>query len=236
VLGVWGKDEPRVIASQRYLDQPFAWARKAVREKRRERVFLGSMMDFWEDNPQLVDIRGRVGTTVQQLPSLDWLILTKRPETIRVWQTMPRIYPPAFLHSCRHVWTGITVESQRRADERIPLLLEATKGHPRRWLSIEPLLEPIELGPFLPDIQWVIVGGESSQGGRQARHFDLEWCEEVVGQCKGAGVPVFVKQMGSRPLAGGLGLKLKCRHGGDMGEWPDWMRVREFPEAMLRYP
>jgi protein gp37 len=241
VLGAWGKDEPRPLASEGYMNKPFTWARKARQAKERHRVFLGSMMDFWEDNDQLVEVRRRVADIVLQLPGLDWLVLTKRPEVMRQYSRgHAKLFGPSqpfrFV-SMAHVWSGVTVENQRRADERIPLLLEATDGCPRRWLSVEPLLEPIDLEPWLKggQIQWVIVGGESNQGGMQARPFDLEWCESVVEQCRRHAVPVFVKQMGSRPVAAGLGLRLKDRHGGQMEEWPEWMRVRQFPEAMRRF-
>ena len=49
----------------------------------------------------------------------------------------------------------------------------------------------------VPDIDWVIVGGE----GPGARPCDLAWIRGIVGQCKAAGVPVFVKQ-GSGPRPG----------------------------------
>jgi hypothetical protein len=57
----------------------------------------------------------------------------------------------------------------------------------------------------------------------------VEWARGVVGQCLAAGVPVFVKQLGARPLEGGLALKLVDRKGGDLEEWPPDLRVREFP-------
>lgn len=50
----------------------------------------------------------------------------------------------------------------------------------------------------VPDIDWVIVGGESGPG---ARPCDLAWIRGIVGQCKAAGAPVFVKQ-GSGPRPG----------------------------------
>lgn len=104
-------------------------------------------------------------------------------------------------------------------------------------------------------LDWVIVGGESGPG---ARPFNLDWAQEVVKQCSAAGVPCFVKQVGSRPCitedawrkmshgmmpplsprsehesvkaAGLVQLALKDRAGGDMAEWPEGLRVRQFPE------
>lgn len=100
-------------------------------------------------------------------------------------------------------------------------------------------------------ISWVIVGGES---GGKARPFDIAWARSIVGQCRAAHVAVFVKQLGSNPVTAcashGVACgghkwpwneneaqargkeprpKLKDRKGGDMSEWPEDLRVREFP-------
>ncbi len=83
-------------------------------------------------------------------------------------------------------------------------------------------------------IDWVIVGGES---GPQARHFDLAWGRSIVRQCNIAGVPVFVKQLGAMPFDPNridekLGyVDLRDRKGGDPQEWPEDLRVRQFPEG-----
>jgi protein gp37 len=99
-------------------------------------------------------------------------------------------------------------------------------------------------------LDWVIVGGESGPG---ARPFNVAWARSVVAQCKAAGVPVFVKQVGARPFwkesfdanSRGPGwsvriqgaeidstYRLHDRKGGDMAEWP-WedLRIREFPKG-----
>lgn len=88
-------------------------------------------------------------------------------------------------------------------------------------------------------LDWVIVGGESGPG---ARTFDIQWARDMVRQCRDAGVPCFVKQLGSRPVAPvtdaeatnygkRLPLRLKDRKGGDISEWWESLRVREFPGA-----
>lgn len=98
-------------------------------------------------------------------------------------------------------------------------------------------------------LDWVIVGGES---GPKARAFDLAWARSIVSQCRAAGVAVFVKQLGAKPFSNqfeqiahpeneGFGvtgrLKLDSRKGGDWGEWPEDLRVREWPlEAVSRSP
>ena len=87
-----------------------------------------------------------------------------------------------------------------------------------------------------PGLDWVIIGGESGPG---ARPFDLAWGRSIVEQCKAAGVPVFVKQVGTHPIgdfdADGQTVwtvsahGLRDRNGGDPLEWPADLRVREFP-------
>jgi protein gp37 len=146
-----------------------------------------------------------------------------------------------------NVWLGVSVEDQATADTRIPLLLDTPAAV--RFISAEPLLGPINLNPHLYEDQqlhWVIVGGESGHG---ARSCSIEWVEAIVGQCVAAAVPVFVKQLGARPkldrgidaipawpdhvrVSGTQALVgLRDHKGGDMAEWPEALRVRQFPEV-----
>ena len=100
-------------------------------------------------------------------------------------------------------------------------------------------------------IGWVIVGGES---GANARPCDVGWIEPIVEQCRDARVPVFVKQLGRRVFMGvddwyaftngdttGTGRFVliegddrghwypDSRKGGDPSEWPQHLRVRQWP-------
>lgn len=128
-----------------------------------------------------------------------------------------------------NVWLGVTVENQHFAHERIPLLLDTPAAV--RFLSCEPLLEPIEIDGYMmtwagdnedaslipyarPPIQWVIVGGESGSGHRP---FDPDWARSIVAQCREAGVSVFMKQMGGH------------HPGSKLEDLPEDLRVREFP-------
>lgn len=87
-------------------------------------------------------------------------------------------------------------------------------------------------------VDWVIVGGESGHGARPCA---IEWIESIVEQCQSAEVPVFVKQLGAFPasiyrkdLEGKFAwrAKLNDRKGGDLSEFPESLRVREFPKPM----
>jgi protein gp37 len=126
-------------------------------------------------------------------PHLSWQLLTKRPEHVAglvPWGDGS--WPP-------NVWLGTSAESQRWADERIPVL----RGIPARvrFLSAEPLTEAVTLD--LDGISWVIVGGMS--GPRWRRHvLRPEWARSVRDQCLSAGAAFFLKQWGGlHPKDGG---------------------------------
>lgn len=158
--------------------------------------------------------------------------------------------PPA------NVWLGATVIDQAEADRDIPKLLAVPARV--RFLSIEPMLGPITLPPIrcdrgslpgpggaggitCPDcnghgergergclrLHWVIVGGES---GPKARPFVLGHAKDIVRQCRAAGVAVHVKQIGARPVnREGEPHPIVDRAGRDPAEWPEELRVQEFP-------
>ena len=118
-----------------------------------------------------------------------------------------------------------------------------------RWvgLSVEPMLAPLRLGLDDDWLDWVIIGGESSQGGARARPFDLAAAALLLGDCQQAGVPCFVKQMGSNPQAHVPDLsdlstagachpdaclyRFRDKAGADISEWPAHLQVREMPRV-----
>lgn len=165
-----------------------------------------------------------------------------------------------------NVWLGTSVENQEMADERIPHLLRTPAAV--RFLSAEPLLSRVDLGlrnwAHIGErrddcrLDWVIVGGESGAGARVCNLADVRL---IVEDCAAAGVPCFVKQLGSRPHeettisaaelmfpngvpAGAIveGFSTTVRDnwlrdgkGGDPAEWPEDLRVRQMPVLSTEY-
>jgi protein gp37 len=150
----------------------------------------------------------------------------------------------------KNVWLGVSVENQAAADERIPLLLQTPAAI--RFLSCEPLLEETNIWRSLPireysgipttekllfaGINWIIIGGES---GSKARQCHLGWIRSLVRQSQNSEVSVFVKQLGSNaidssPYIQGIAdtnyrLKLNHPKGADISEWPEDLRIQQFP-------
>jgi len=165
---------------------------------------------------------------------VDWLVLTKRAKRMRGvvtfhWKPSP---PPP------NIWLGVTVENDDnlwRIDElrRTPAAV--------RWVSLEPVLEPVLLRSWLicnacggtgdwgggdaidcpiclgtgrgGGIDWVIVGAES---GPHRRQFDKEWAWRILDDCRYADIPCFLKQdSAARP-----GVPLLDRDGREVKEFP----------------
>lgn len=189
-LDLWSKGAPRRMMSDAYWRQPAAWNKSAGAAGRRDRVFCASMADVFEDRDDLHASRARLWQLIADTPSLDWLLLTKRPQHVGAfvpWSAWPE-----------NVWLGTTVENQRWAQKRIPLLLE--QAAKVRFLSCEPLLGPLNLVPWLAasngasTVNWVITGGES---GHRARPMSPDWARGLRDQCGAYGVPFLFKQWGN---------------------------------------
>lgn len=146
------------------------------------RVFVNSMSDaFHRDIPD--EYLQAMWSTMLFASQHQYQVLTKRPH-----RAAAKIRELG-LTMAPHIWIGVSVENQRWAENRIPALLEIPA--PVRWLSCEPLLGPLDLTPWLGDLQWVVDGGESGPGRREA---DYDWFREIRDQCEGAGVAYFHKQ------------------------------------------
>ncbi len=212
----WGADGVRKMMSESYWQKPFAWNRQSAAKGRRLRIFP-SLCDPFEDRLDLTMPRKRMMELIEETPNLDWLLLTKRPRNVNglVFDRWKKNGWPS------NLWIGTSVENQETANERIPELMHIPAAV--RFLSCEPLLGPVDLGFSVGWIDWVIVGGESGPG---ARPMEIGWLNSLRDQCIAAGVPVFIKQMGSEYAK-------RCHFGdskgGDWNEWAAEYRIRQFP-------
>lgn len=217
VLGIWGKNGSRPGAAAKYWRDPLTWNAKAAAAGERHRVFCGSLMDIFEGPetmpasfwPSVQAARARVFDLIKQTPSLDWLLLTKRPENIL------GMLPADWGDGYPNVALMTSVENQEQAELRIPLLLAAPAA--ARGLSLEPLLarvtmrsewlypnfaadDPRYYRPGGRGVDWMIVGGES--GARTRRPMDPQWARSLRDQATSAGVAFHFKQWGRwYPLA-----------------------------------
>ncbi len=240
----WGPHATRREFDDEHWNEPLRWNRAAEKAGRRARVFCASMADVFDAKAPRLAL-DRLWQLIEETPWLDWLLLTKRIE--RAAKVIPWMKPRD------NVWVGTSIEDQETADHRMPFLLEMPASV--RFVSYEPALGPVNFHPWFckygsierPEqkycnicdprengINWVIVGGESGHG---ARPFDLEWARLAIAQCKTARITAFCKQLGACPVdsrgihpdANPKLIRLHDRKGGDPEEWPEDLRVREFP-------
>jgi protein gp37 len=228
----WGAGVARYRTSASNWKQPLLWNKKAAASGKVHRVFCASLADVF-DNEAPQEWRQDLWHLIGQTPHLFWLLVTKRVGNVR--SMVPGVWLDQFPSNVRLL---ITVCNQEEADRDIPKLLALPCMN---GASYEPALDVVDFkldhlkrhaidGNGVRRLDWLIVGGESAQGGALARPFDLAWARSTVAQCKAAGVSVFVKQLGSNhwklgdPLHG-----IRDRAGAEPAEWPEDLRVREFP-------
>jgi protein gp37 len=228
----WGKGAPRRRTSAANWKQPLKWNRVGcgdcdccIAGQRcnivyHPRVFCASLAD-WLDDEVPIEWLADLLKLIHDTPNLDWLLLTKRPEN---WEwRLHEAFDPIFVNSWldgkfpSNVWIGTTVENQQAADLRIPQLLKIPARI--RFLSVEPMLEKINLGLYEWEqtIHWCIVGGES---GPKARQFDPAWAEDIRQQCAFSDVAFFAKQMGQAT---------NPKTFRDFNSFPASLKVRQFP-------
>ena len=209
-------------ADKNTLTAPLRW-------KKPRRIFVNSMGDlFHEDVPfKLID---KVFTVMARCRQHTFLVLTKRAGRMQEYVSdvmahqeiihrraapIDGAIDPRYVWPLSNVWLGVSVETQKYADERIPCLLETPAAV--RFVSAEPLLGPVDFerggfsliqkvtspaGKVWPGLDWLIVGGESGPG---ARPMHPDWARSIRDQCQAAGVPFFVKQMAKKaPLPADL--------------------------------
>lgn len=146
---IWGKDAPRRFFGDAHWREPEKWNRDALKAGERRRVFCASMADVLEARRDLDAHRARLWTLIDATPQLDWLLLTKRPAGFLA-------LVPASWHAGawpRNAFAGTTCGTEAGL-ARVRTLIECAAPAPVRFVSAEPLLEPIDFAPVL----WPVHG------------------------------------------------------------------------------
>jgi protein gp37 len=155
-----------------------------------------------------------------------WLWLTKRPDRMAQFSAMLKEKGVCWP---KNLWAGTSITMQGTVS-RVKHLLRVGDASTVRFLSVEPQRADISIDDWLPQLDWVIQGGES---GRSARPFHLEWARALIERCKEARVAYFLKQLGSSVFSGGQRLRFRDGHAGDWSEWPEELRIREMPRRVV---
>jgi len=174
-------------------------------------------LEFPDDYVQLSNVW--LGVSVEDQPTADERILelVQLPAAVRFVSYEPALGPVTFHPPASPAWK---------------ILSRYYGGNKFDPTGSQPV--QTRQSNLFPKIDWVIIGGES---GPKARPCDVAWIRSAVQQCQAAKVPVFVKQLGAYirtalPIGGLTRLWLKHKKGGDPSEWPEDLRVREWPKLV----
>ncbi|HUU40538.1 MAG TPA: phage Gp37/Gp68 family protein [Desulfatiglandales bacterium] len=197
-------DDPfKVTTHLDRLYQPLHWHKP-------KHIFTVSMGDLF--HPDVSDmVQGDILSVIEHCKWHTFLVLTKRP------LEMQKVIKWAFADILPdNLWLGVTAENQQRADERIPILLQIPAA--KHFISIEPMLGPVDLHPFLPrfsycpahdygdpgyppsecsycqkvpGLDWIIAGCESGPNRRETK---TQWLRDLKNECVEANVSFFLKQ------------------------------------------
>lgn len=185
VYGKSGRKFEDVMFHEDRLDIPRSW-------KAPTKIFVNSMSDFFHISISNVN-RGRAWDVMFDCDRHIFQILTKRIGTALAFQAFMKNQDRRVDYPNVHV--GVSVENQNEIG-RIELLRAFETVVP--WVSLEPLLGPVDIKPFLDFLKWVVIGGESGPlKDPQIRPCHPYWIRDVIDACREAGVPVFFKQWGA---------------------------------------
>lgn len=199
-----GQFNGRVRLNYEFLEKPL--------RKKKPTVYAIWNDLFHEDVPD--EFIEKVFDVMATVSRHTFIVLTKRPRRLLEfvkWQTHET--GEGYLNE-GNVWLGVTTENQQRADERIPILLQIPAAV--RFVSVEPMLGPVDLTRIVydrqtvidairglhgwplphtdgPKLDWVICGGETGPG---ARPIHPDWVRSLRDQCQAAGTPFFFKSWG----------------------------------------
>lgn len=187
------------------LSKPAHW-------KKPRKIFVCSMSDLFHDNVEPAWHRAILDMMLAN-PRHTYLLLTKRPANMEETLTHSGLTPQP------NIWLGCTVENRHEANRRLKPMRQLAEAGWTTWVSYEPALELVDFTGW-EFLDWLVIGGES---GSNARSFHSDWARSVIAWCRQNEVAPFMKQMGSNS-----DLKVKGK-GGEMSEWPEELRVREWP-------
>ena len=231
-ISKFAPDGPRWTGTIRlhepHLDLPLRW-------RKPRRIFVNSISDTFHERVK-DDWIDRIFAVMALAPQHTFQVLTKRPKRMlrylgqfpdrgfKVFEIAARIkerrdgplakYGMSIKFPLPNVWLGVSVEDQKTADERIPLLLRTPAAV--RWISAEPLLGDLDFKTWLTGanalnrkyaaqiragtvkasiegLDWIVAGGESGPG---ARPMHPCWARRLRDQCVASGTPYFFKQWG----------------------------------------
>lgn len=212
----YGQDPSIVLRSKTKFNDPLKWKEPVL-------IFTCSWSDWFIKEAD--EWRPEAWKIIKATPHHTYQILTKRPE--RILKHLPDDWGEGY----PNVWLGVSVENGSiPVTDRILYLNEVPAKI--KFISFEPLIGPLR--KYVSDkIDWIIIGGESGNdnGNYLYRKCELRWIDQIIDGYREISpkTAIFVKQLGTHLSKE---LKMSDRHGGLISEFPEHLRIREFPKIL----
>lgn len=181
------QDGANIYRTRSGFDKPLRKDRQGrYRTRSGETVRVCMTSDFFLE--QADAWRDEAWDVMRQRFDVKFYLLTKRPQRVAAH------LPPDWGDGWENVVFNVTCENQRRADERVPLLLELPFRH--RGVMCAPLIGPVRIGRYLDSglIERVSCGGENYDG---ARPCDFDWVRSLSAECRARDVSFCFMETGT---------------------------------------
>lgn len=173
---IYGEEDEKALAYP-YGFKPtlYRYRLSEYQNKKGRNIFVCSMADLfgdWVPDEWIED----VFTACENAPQHNYLFLTKNPERY------VELAEKGILRCSDNMWYGWSLTKEK---DRKRLAFPCS---PHTFVSIEPILEPVEM----PFEEWIIVGAET---GRRKNKVvpEKRWIERIAEDCEKFGVPLFMK-------------------------------------------
>lgn len=193
-----GIDTNKIIKTDNFYAPAAKNQSGGYRIKSGQTVYLCFSTDFLIEEAD--SWRAECWQMIRERSDLHFLFLTKRIERFSA------CVPADWNGGYDNVTVGCTVENQDRADYRLSIFKDLPVKH--KNIICQPLLERIDLAPYLEGIELVVVGGESD---RNARPLDYGWVLAIREQCMARHVPFQFRQCGTHFIKDGRTYTLRVR-------------------------
>ncbi len=161
-------------------------------------VYLCFSTDFLIEEAD--EWRNECWKMIKERQDCTFLFLTKRIE--RFADCIPDDWGDGY----ENVVVCCTVENQKNADKKLSVFKNLPIKH--KCITAQPLLERINIEPYLDGIELVVVGGESD---RFARPLNYDWVLDIREQCLGKNVSFEFRQCGTHFIKDGKTYKLQTK-------------------------
>lgn len=171
-----------IVRHNKRLGDPARW-------RGHKRVFVTSMGDLYHPGVKY-EWQEQLYIVASAFYQHTYMFLTKRPG---VMHKSIEQYCSDFKCGVPDNWYfGTSIEGQPEKNGYLPDLMKIVTRN--RFVSVEPMLERVNLRSCLFALKWVICGAETGAG---ARPMNLDWARDLRDQCRVAGIPFFFKKAGN---------------------------------------